>query len=90
MREEIRSRVANFVEIYVECPIETLAQRDVKGLYKRALAGEIPEFTGISSPYEPPANPEVVVNSSRETAAESAARIWSKLEELDLIRPIEN
>ena len=89
VREEIRGRIANFVEIYVECPIETLAERDVKGLYKRALAGEIPEFTGISSPYEPPLNPEVAVNSSRETPAESAARIWAKLEDLGLIGPTE-
>jgi phosphoadenosine phosphosulfate reductase len=67
VREEVRARIPNFVEIYVECPVEVLAERDVKGLYKRALAGEIPHFTGISDPYEAPVNPEVTVNSSTET-----------------------
>ena len=57
VREEVRARIPNFVEVYVECPVEVLAERDVKGLYKRALAGEIPHFTGISDPYEPPVNP---------------------------------
>lgn len=61
VREELRARIANFVEVYVECPIEVLADRDVKGLYKKALAGEIPQFTGITDPYEPPMNPEVTV-----------------------------
>src|ERR1700734_3874814 len=55
VREELRARIPNFVEVYVECPIEVLAERDVKGLYKKALAGEIPHFTGVSDPYEPPA-----------------------------------
>jgi adenylyl-sulfate kinase len=85
VREEIRAQIANFVEVYVECPIEVLAERDVKGLYKKALAGEIPHFTGVSDPYEPPVNPEVTVNSSRETPEESAARIWATLERSGLI-----
>jgi adenylyl-sulfate kinase len=85
-REEVRKRIENFVEVYVECPIEVLADRDVKGLYKRALAGEIPNFTGVSDPYEPPASPEITVNSSTETPAESAERIWATLERLGLIR----
>jgi adenylyl-sulfate kinase len=85
VREEVRSRIPNFVEVYVECPVEVLAQRDVKGLYKKALAGEIPQFTGISDPYEPPANPEVTVNSSTETAEQSLARIWAKLEHLGFV-----
>ncbi len=57
VREELRARIPDFVEIYVECAIDALAQRDVKGLYKKALAGEITQFTGISDPYEPPLNP---------------------------------
>ena len=57
VREEVRSTIPNFVEVYVECPIEVLAERDVKGLYKKALAGEIPHFTGVSDPYEPPLIP---------------------------------
>jgi adenylylsulfate kinase-like enzyme len=73
------------VEVYVACPVEVLAERDVKGLYKKALAGEIPQFTGVSDPYEPPLNPEVVVNSSRETPEDSAERIWVTLERLGLI-----
>jgi len=85
VREEVRDRIPNFVEIYVECPIEVLAERDVKGLYKRALAGEIPHFTGISDPYEPPVNPEVTVNSSKETPEESVERIWATLERLGLV-----
>ena len=85
VREEIRSRIANFVEVYVECPLEVVAGRDVKGLYKKAIAGEIPQFTGVSDPYEPPLDPEVVVHSDSESPEESANRVWAKLEELGLI-----
>jgi len=85
VREEVRARIPNFVEVYVECPVEVLANRDVKGLYKKALAGEIAQFTGITDPYEPPANPEVTVNSSTQTPEESLERIWDKLERLGLI-----
>jgi adenylyl-sulfate kinase len=85
VRDEVRSRIGNFVEVYVECPIDVLAERDVKGLYKKALAGEIAQFTGLSDPYEPPLEPEVVVNSSRETPEESADRIWGTLERLGFI-----
>ena len=85
VREELRARIPNFIEIYVECPLEVAAGRDVKGLYKRAIAGEIPQFTGVSDPYEPPLNAEVVVNSSAETPEESAAKVWAKLKELGLI-----
>jgi adenylyl-sulfate kinase len=74
-RDEVRSRIENFIEVHVECPVSVLVSRDVKGLYKKALAGEIPQFTGISDPYEPPLHPEVVVNSSRETPQESVERI---------------
>jgi adenylyl-sulfate kinase len=84
-REEVRSRIPNFVEIYMACPVEVLAERDVKGLYKKALAGELPHFTGISDPYEPPVAPEVVVNSSEETAEQSLDRIWETLKNLGLI-----
>jgi len=85
VRDEVRARIPNFVEVYVECPVEVLAQRDVKGLYKKAFAGEIDQFTGVSDPYEPPLNPEVVVNSSRETPGDSAQQIWDTLERLGLI-----
>jgi adenylyl-sulfate kinase len=85
VREEVRARIPNFVEVYVECPLEVLSSRDVKGLYKKALAGEIPQFTGVTDPYEPPLDPEVTVNSSTETPEESAGRIWAKLERLGLV-----
>ena len=85
-REEVKARIANFVEVYVECPIEVLASRDVKGLYKRALAGEVGNFTGISDPYEPPVHPDVAVRSDRETVDESVDKVWRELERRGLIR----
>ena len=85
VRDEVRSRIANFVEVYVECPLDVLTARDAKGLYKKALAGEIPNFTGISDPYEPPMAPAVKVDSSKETPEESLKRIWATLEGLGLI-----
>ena len=78
--------VGRFVEVYVEAPISVLAERDVKGLYKKALAGEIKNFTGVNDPYEAPLNPEVVCHSDgSETPEESAAKILRKLEELGYI-----
>lgn len=85
VRQELRSRIPNFVEVYVECPLELLLERDAKGLYKKALAGEIPHFTGISDPYERPFTPEVVVDSSKDTPEASVNRIWSTLKNLGLI-----
>ena len=84
-REELRGKIPNFVEIFVDCPIEVLAARDVKGLYKRALAGEIRQFTGISDPYEPPVNPDLLVRSDLEAVEESVERIWSLLKSRDLL-----
>ena len=86
VREEVRSRISDFVEVYVHAPIEVLAERDVKGLYKKALAGEIPSFTGVSDPYEPPVNPEVIIDSSRERLDESVDKVWRKLQELRLVQ----
>jgi adenylyl-sulfate kinase len=88
VREEVRSQIENFVEVYVHCPIEVLAERDVKGLYKKALAGEIPSFTGVSDPYEPPLHPEVSIDSSRENVEESVEKVWTKLRDLGLISAI--
>lgn len=82
IRDEIRSKVGSFVEVYAACPLEVLAERDVKGLYKKAIAGEIKNFTGVDDPYEPPHNPEVTIYSDRETVAESVAKVLRKLEEL--------
>lgn len=85
IRDELRGKIENFVEVYAECPIPVLAERDVKGLYKKALAGEIKNFTGVSDPYEAPLNPEVTYHSDRETVQESAQKVLSKLEELGYI-----
>jgi len=85
VRDEIRSRIPNFVEVHVDCPLEVAAERDVKGLYRKAMAGEIAQFTGVSDPYEPPLNPEVRVHSSMETPEQSADLIQEKLEELGLL-----
>ncbi len=82
IRDELRAKIGRFVEVYAECPIDVLADRDVKGLYKKALAGEIKNFTGVDDPYEPPLHPEVTIYSDRETVQESAARIIEKLEAL--------
>jgi adenylyl-sulfate kinase len=84
-RDEVRARIPNFVEVFVSCPLEVLLQRDVKGLYRKALAGEIPCFTGISDPYEPPLAPEVKLDSSEETPEECLDRIWATLEHLGLV-----
>ncbi len=79
-RDMIRQEVTNFIECYVEVPLEEVIRRDVKGLYKKALAGEIPNFTGVSDPYEAPENPEIVVNSKDQTVEESMQVILSYLE----------
>jgi adenylyl-sulfate kinase len=86
IRDEVRGKVGRFVEVYMECPIPVLADRDVKGLYKKALAGEIKNFTGVDDPYEPPVNPEVVCHTDgRETPQQSATKVICKLEELGYI-----
>ncbi|NLN28888.1 MAG: adenylyl-sulfate kinase [Firmicutes bacterium] len=80
-REEVRAQIGRFIEIYVQCPLRTCIERDVKGLYKKALAGEIQQFTGISDPYEPPDRPEIVVDTSRQSPDESLQAILAGLEE---------
>ncbi len=86
IRDEIRSQIGHFVEVYVEAPIAVLAERDVKGLYQKALAGEIKNFTGVDDPYEAPLHPEVTCYSDgRETPEQSAAKVIAKLEEMKLI-----
>jgi adenylyl-sulfate kinase len=79
-RDEVKSKIGNFLEVFVDCPVEVLAERDVKGLYKRALAGEVTKFTGVSDPYEPPLNPDVTLPTHCETVEESVGKIWSELE----------
>ena len=82
VRDEVRAQTPGFVEVFVRCPIDVLAERDTKGLYRKALAGEIANFTGVSDPYEEPLHPEVVCDTARETPAESLAKIVDKLERL--------
>jgi adenylylsulfate kinase len=83
-RDEVRRSIeadgAQFIEVYVKCPVRVLAERDVKGLYKKALAGEIREFTGISDVYEEPIEPDVTVETDRQTISESARKIIEYLE----------
>ena len=85
IRDRVRADVDNFIEVHVDCSIDELARRDVKGLYKKALAGEIKNFTGISDPYEAPQSPEVLVNSETQTEAESFADILGYLEQRGLV-----
>jgi adenylylsulfate kinase len=80
IRDEVRQRIGNFMEVYVSAPLEVCEQRDVKGLYKRARAGEIKGFTGIDDPYEPPLTPEVECKTHQETLEESVAKVLDTLQ----------
>jgi adenylyl-sulfate kinase len=84
-RDEVRGWTKNFVEIHVATPLEECEARDVKGLYAKARAGEIPEFTGVSDPYEPPLNPEITIDTSGHTPGESAAVVVAWLESHNLL-----
>jgi adenylyl-sulfate kinase len=85
IRDENRRNIGNFVEVYVKCSIEELTRRDVKGLYEKALRGEIANFTGVSDPYEAPENPEVFVDTEAESLEESVSKVLAKLEELGYV-----
>lgn len=85
IRQEVREKIKDFVEVYVNAPLEVCEERDVKGLYKRARAGEIKAFTGISDPYEPPVNPEIECRTDKEELSESVAKVLQKLQEFDYI-----
>ena len=89
VRAKVKEEVGNFFEVYCYAPLDALIERDVKGLYKKALAGEIKNFTGVSDPYEPPTNPDVMIDSSTETVEESLAKILRRLEELGYAPPSE-
>jgi ATP sulfurylase/adenylyl-sulfate kinase len=89
IREEQRRAIGRFCEVYCECPVDVLEQRDAKGLYARARAGEIKGFTGVDDPYEPPLSPEVVVHTDRESPRESLARILATLERLGYVRALQ-
>jgi len=87
IRDEAREEIKRFVEVYVKCPLEVCIQRDVKGLYRRALAGEIPNFTGVSDPYEEPLRPEVTIETDRETPEVGVERILATLEQQGYLPP---
>jgi len=85
IRDENRKLIGRFVEVYCKCPLDVLEQRDIKGLYRKARLGEIKNFTGVDDPYEPPLNPEVVVETDHETVEQSAAKIMRTLELMNYI-----
>lgn len=89
VRDHNREQIGSFVEVYVKCSIEALTRRDVKGLYKKALAGEVKNFTGVSDPYEPPLTPEVTVDTERQREAESLRAILDYLERAGWIPSVE-
>ena len=87
-RDQVRAimQPGDFIEVFVDCPVEVCEQRDVKGLYKKARAGEIKEFTGISAPYEAPSKPEMVLETSGQSVEKSALQILAYLEQQGIIR----
>jgi adenylyl-sulfate kinase len=86
IRDEVREEIGAFVEVYVKASLDECIRRDTKGLYRRALAGEIPQFTGVSDPYEEPLAPELVIDTEREEVADSASRVVDRLVELGHLR----
>ena len=85
IRDYNRKEIGDFVEIYCNCPLEVLIERDVKGLYKKAIAGEIKNFTGVSDPYEEPKNPEIILNTDKESVEESAKKVIDKIVEMGYV-----
>ena len=87
IRDEIREKHENFVEVFASCELDALIERDVKGLYKMALEGRIENFTGVSDPYEPPVDPEIMFRSDNETPEDSTEMVWDRLVEMGMISP---
>jgi len=85
VRDYARKEIGDFIEVWTKCSLETCIQRDPKGLYKKALAGEIKDMTGIQDPYEEPLNPELIVDTERGSPQEAARKVLRKLEELNYI-----
>lgn len=86
IRDYARKEIGNFVEVFTKCPLDALVERDPKGLYKKAMAGEIENFTGVSDPYEEPLNPEIVVETNKYGVEKCAEDILLKLDELGYIK----
>lgn len=85
VRNNVRKMTTNFIEVYIDAPLAVVMERDVKGMYQKAIAGEIKNFTGISDPFEAPASPEIHIRTDQESPAESAQRIISYLEQRNFI-----
>ena len=83
----MRAETTNFLEVFIDAPLEEVIERDVKGLYKQAIAGDIPNFTGISDPYEAPVEPDIHIRTDQQTPLESANEILEILEDRGLIPP---
>ncbi len=88
-RDQVRRRIVDFVEVFVDAPLEVCAERDVKGLYEKAFSGEIEQFTGVSDPYEPPNAPDLVLKTDEEPPEESAQKVIEKLEFFGYLWPRE-
>jgi adenylyl-sulfate kinase len=88
IRARSRREIGSFIEVYARCPLEVCIQRDVKGMYQKAMRGEIKEFTGISDPYEEPENPEVLLETDKESVEESAQKVLQRLGELGYLRSL--
>jgi adenylylsulfate kinase len=86
-RDQVRREVGRFVEVWVDCPTEKLIERDTTGLYKKALAGEIPNFTGVTDPYETPQHAEVILKTDVESVDESANRVLQALVDIGYLKP---
>ena len=86
VRDEVRREIGDFVEVYAKCSLDELMRRDVKGLYAKALRGEIENFTGVSDPYEEPLQPEVVLETDKETVEESVGKVLRKMAELGYLK----
>jgi adenylyl-sulfate kinase len=89
VRQKVREETTNFIEVFVQVPLDEAIKRDVKGMYQKALNGEIPNFTGVSDPYEEPLNPDILVPTHLETVEESVQRILNYLEEHDYVPVIQ-
>lgn len=88
-REENRRRIQRYIEVYVDCPTDELIKRDTTGKYKKALVGEIPNFVGITEPYQPPSSPEVTVRTNSDNIEEGGLKIFQSLLDLSYMTPEE-
>ena len=86
IRDEVRETIGDFIEVHVHASLDELVRRDVKGLYEKAIRGEIANFTGVSDPYEAPHEPDVLLDTEQEAVEESVAKVLAKLDELGYVR----